>query len=70
MLAYLIISHNEVEMESGVVTVLYFFAKRKRGALKSFHDFWDTLGDFLLFLFTFFRFFVILYMEPFYDDSF
>ena len=29
-------------MESGVVTVLYFF-EMKRVSLKSFHDFWDTL---------------------------
>ncbi len=30
-------------MESGVVTVLYFFAERKRVAPQVIYDFWDTL---------------------------
>ena len=43
MWAYLIIPYDKVKVENGVVTVLRFFAERKRESLKSLRDFWDTL---------------------------
>lgn len=43
MWAYLIIPYDKVEIESGVVTVLFFSQKIRGQSLKSFHDFWDTL---------------------------